>query len=334
MTFMNRCLHFIFGLAVWFCLVTALPVAMADEAVADGAVHAAHDSHATGLPSAAPILFEIGFFKVTNSMVAMLLVCLGLVVFAQLATRDIRMVPEGVQNFAEWLVEALSGFLGSIMGEKLAQKTLWYFISLFVFILAANWFGLLPGVGSIGWGTPDSAGHLHHLERPLLRGANADLNMTLALAIGFFGLWLFWSIRANGVGGFLSHIFGYHGDAQGGLRVLLIVTFFLVGFLEVISILLRPVVLNFRLFGNIFAGETLLETMLNFKMGFLVALPFYFLELMVGLIQALVFTLLAAVFTAQMCQHDEGHGESHEGAEHGNGNQQGHAGGQAAGNHG
>jgi len=93
---------------------------------------------------------------------------------------------------------------------------------------------------------------------------------------------------------------------------MLLVIFFLVGFLEVISILIRPVILNFRLFGNIFAGETLLETILSFKLGFLTALPFYGLELLVGLIQALVFTLLTAVFTAQMCQHDEEHPEGDE----------------------
>jgi F-type H+-transporting ATPase subunit a len=142
------------------------------------------------------------------------------------------------------------------------------------------------------------------------------------LALFFFGLWLYWSVQANGVGGFFSHIFVYHGEATGGMRALLVLIFFLVGFLEVISIMIRPVSLTFRLYGNIYAGESLLEMMLHLGghyFGWLAALPFFGLELMVGMIQALVFTLLTAVFTALMCKHDdehagggnEGHAEGH-----------------------
>lgn len=297
------------------------------------AVDGAHSSSGGGgLPLAAPRLlggegavFEVGFFQVTNSMVVMVIVSLGLILFSQIATRNIQMVPQGIQNFAEWIVESLQEFLAGIMGEKLARETFWYFATVFLFILSANWFGLLPGVGTIGWGTPDAEGHLHHLSHPILRGANADINMTLALALGFFFMWIVWSIRSNGVGGFFAHIFLYRGEATGGMRLLLLVMFFLVGFLEVISILIRPVTLNFRLFGNVFAGETLLETMLHMggKLGFLTALPFYGLELMVGAIQALVFTLLTAVFTALMCHHEEehsSHGHGHEaGGAHGGG---------------
>jgi F-type H+-transporting ATPase subunit a len=131
--------------------------------------------------------------------------------------------------------------------------------------------------------------------------------MTLALACIFFLLWIVWSIQANGVGGFLSHIFLYHGEDKGIMRFLLVLIFFMVGFLEVISIMIRPVSLTFRLFGNVYAGESLLEMMVYMggKFGWLTALPFYFLELMVGAIQALVFTLLTAVFTALMCRHDD-----------------------------
>jgi F0F1-type ATP synthase membrane subunit a len=209
--------------------------------------------------------------------------------------------------------------LGGILGPKLAKDTFWFFATVFLFIASANWFGLLPGVGSIGFGHPDANGVLHHISRPILRGADADLNMTLALAVGFFACWLVWSIKANGVGGFLSHIFVYHGEDKGILKVLLLVMFFLVGFLEVISIMIRHISLTFRLFGNIYAGESLLETMLNLGgpiFGWLVALPFYGLELMVGLIQALVFTLLTAVFTSLMCTHSEEHAHAEEGGHH------------------
>jgi F-type H+-transporting ATPase subunit a len=268
------------------------------------------------LPLNAPVITQIGPFKISNSMVVTWVVALGLIVFAQLATRNIQLIPVGLQNFAEWVVESLENFLAGIMGEDLVRKTFWFFATVFLFILSANWFGLLPGVGTVGWGVPDAKGHLH-ITQPLLRGANADLNMTLALALTFFVLWLFWSIREIGVGGFLSHIFLFKGEAAGAMKLLLFLIFFIVGFLEVISIMIRPISLTFRLFGNIYAGESLLE-MMHHKGGFLAALPFYGLELMVGAIQALVFTLLTAVFTALMCKHDDEHHEGHaaEGAAH------------------
>jgi F-type H+-transporting ATPase subunit a len=266
-----------------------------------------------GLPVQAPRLLNGGKeegFQISNSLVAMFVV-------AQLATRKTSLIPSGLQNFAEWVVESLIEFLSGIMGDKLARKTFWFYGTVFLFILCANWFGLLPGVGSIGWGHETE--HGFHVSRPILRGANADFNMTFALASTFFVLWLIWSVRANGVGGFFSHIFVYHGDATGAMKALLYLIFFLVGFLEVISIMIRPVSLTFRLYGNIYAGESLLEKMLHMGgpiFGWLAALPFFGLELMVGLIQALVFTLLTAVFTSLMCQHGDEHhaeeGKAHE----------------------
>jgi F-type H+-transporting ATPase subunit a len=295
-------------------------------------VEGAADAHAApsadhSLPMQAPRLLGDGSdsqFQITNSLVAMFVVSALLIVFAQLATRKTTLVPAGLQNFAEWIVESLITFLSGIMGEKLARKTFWFYATVFILILFSNWFGLLPGVGSIGWGYETE--HGFHVSRPILRGANADLNMTLALAVTFFVLWLFWSIRSNGPGGFLAHIFLYRGEATGPMKALLLLIFFLVGFLEVISIMIRPVSLTFRLYGNIYAGESLLEKMLHMggpMFGWLAALPFFGLELMVGLIQALVFMLLTAVFTALMCHHDdehhaeEGHGHGHDEKQHG-----------------
>lgn len=273
----------------------------------------AHGGHHEGLPQAAPVLFHVGPLPVTNSMVVTWMVTAGLIGFAWLATRRIKDVPEGAQNFWEWLVESLYGFIEGIVGQGLAKKTFWFFASLFLFILAANWFGLVPGVGSIGWGVPNESGQLSHISRPLLRGANADLNMTFALAIMFFGLWLFWALQANGVGGFVLHIFGPKGDTTGLLKVLMIFVFVAVGVLELVSILFRPISLSFRLYGNIFAGENMLETMATIHpwLGWLVTIPFDFLELLVGLVQALVFMLLTSVFTLLICHHEEDHGAAH-----------------------
>src|SRR5712664_657244 len=249
----------------------------------------------------------LGPFLITNSMVVTWVVAICLIVFAQLATRDMKDVPEGAQNFWEWMVESLQNFLEGIIGRHLVQRTFWFFATVFIFILFANWSGLIPGFGVIGWG--HMTDHHFEVEDPLFRGANADLNMTLAMALVFFLCWIVWAIREVGPAGFLLHLFAPKGETTGALKVLMVVVFFAVGLLEVFSILFRPVSLSFRLYGNIFAGENMLEAMSKLVPGFgwLLPIPFYFMELLVGFVQALVFMLLTAVFTMLICQHEEGH---------------------------
>jgi F-type H+-transporting ATPase subunit a len=244
-------------------------------------------------------------FPITNSMVVTWIVALGLILFAQISTRRMSQVPGGAQNFLEWLVEGLYGLLESIIGRHLVEKTFWFFATIFIFILAANWVGLVPGVGTIGWG--HHTAHGFTIEQPLFRGANADLNMTLAMALVFFACWLVWAYQEVGVGGVFKELFAPKGDTTGFLKVLMIVVFFAAGCLEVISILFRPVSLSFRLYGNTFAGENMLETMASLVpgLGWLLPIPFYFMELLVGLVQAMVFMLLTAVFTLLICQHHE-----------------------------
>jgi len=255
--------------------------------------------------SAKPVEIARPFnFPITNSMLVSWLVAIGLIIFAQFATRKMKQVPTGAQNFMEWLVEALYKFMVGIIGPHLAERTFWFFATIFIFVLASNWFGLIPGVGSLGWG--HQTDHGFRIDQPLFRGANADVNMTLAMALVFFAAWIVWALREVGVRGFLHELFAPKGESEGVLRVLLVVVFFAAGCLEVVSILFRPVSLSFRLYGNIFAGENLLEAMAKLVPGFgwLVAIPFYFLELVMGLVQALVFMLLTAVFTMLMCQHE------------------------------
>jgi F-type H+-transporting ATPase subunit a len=253
----------------------------------------------------------LGPFIITNSMVVTWVVAICLIVFAQLATQNMKDVPEGAQNFWEWIVESLQNFLEGIIGRHLVNRTFWYFASVFIFILFSNWAGLIPGFGVIGWG--HKTDHHFEVEDPLFRGANADLNMTLAMALVFFLCWIFWAIREVGPVGFLLHLFAPKGDTTGALKVLMVVVFFAVGLLEVFSILFRPVSLSFRLYGNIFAGENMLEAMAKLVPGFgwLLPIPFYFMELLVGFVQALVFMLLTAVFTMLICEHEEGHEAAH-----------------------
>jgi F-type H+-transporting ATPase subunit a len=262
-----------------------------------------------GLPAHPIIIFEKGPVAITNSMVIIILTTILIVTFAQVVSRHIQPVPGGAQNFAEWVVESLYNFFGDVLGPELIKKTFWFFGSIFLFILVTNWFGLIPGVGTIGWGVTDAAGHFH-LTRPWLRGGNADLNMTSAMALLFFALWIIWAIQANGVVGSLKHIFAPGGDSKGAMAIFMGLIFLGVGVLETISILFRPVSLSFRLYGNVFAGENMLESMMNLVpwLGWVIPLPFYFLEMLVGLVQALVFALLTAVFTLLICEHEEGHG--------------------------
>ncbi len=245
-------------------------------------------------------------FPITNSMVVSWMVAIGLIVFAQLATRRMKPVPEGAQNFWEWLVEGLHSFLEGIIGSHLVERTFWFFATVFIFILAANWLGLIPGVGTIGWGHQGPQGFI--VDEPFLRGANADVNLTLAMALVFFACWLVWALWEVGPIGFLKELFAPKGDTGGLMKVLMVVVFFASGCLEIVSILFRPVSLSFRLYGNVFAGENMLETMTTLipHLGWLLPIPFYFLELLVGLVQALVFMLLTAVFTLLICQKEEG----------------------------
>jgi F-type H+-transporting ATPase subunit a len=268
-----------------------------------------------GLSQKAVEIGRVFGFPITNSMVVTWIVGLVLILAAQLATRNMKTVPDGLQNFFEWLVESLYGFLEGLLGPQLVRQTFWFFGTIFIFILAANWIGLVPGIGSVGWGHQTPEGF--RLEQPLFRGANADVNMTLAMALVFFASWIVWGLRALGPVGFLKEMFAPKGEATGALKILMIVVFFAAGCLELISILFRPVSLSFRLYGNIFAGETMLETMAAIPgIGWLVQVPFYFLELMVGLVQALVFMLLTAVFTLLVCQHHEEHHEEGPAAAH------------------
>ncbi|HEX7261837.1 MAG TPA: F0F1 ATP synthase subunit A, partial [Luteolibacter sp.] len=254
------------------------------------------------LPLYAPKLSD--WLPVSNSMIMVWLAVGVITVFCRVATRKLTMVPAGLQNLAEWAVESLYDFLEGLLGAHLVKKTFWFFGAVFFFILVNNYMGLIPGVGTVGWHTVDS--HGHHGFLPLLRGANADLNMTAAMAFSFATLWFYWAVTENGLKGFLSHIFAPKGAFRGVMMAIMVIVFFLVGILEVVSIGIRPVALSFRLFGNIYGGEQTMEALMALapkSLAFLPALPFYFMELLVGFVQALVFTLLCAVFLKLICDH-------------------------------
>jgi F-type H+-transporting ATPase subunit a len=254
----------------------------------------------------APGIFQIGAMPVTNSMITG---WLAAAILIGLAARFRQQVRAGRNTrftaAVEALVVALHGFLAEIMGDHLTKKTFWLLGSFFVYILCSNLLGLFPGIGSIGWG--HAAEHHFAVTTPLFRGVNADLNTTLALGALFFFFWFIWAWKANGPVGLLKHIFGFNSEATGIMHVVMVIVFLAVGVLELLSIVIRPFSLALRLYGNIFAGEVVLDTMLHKVplLSWLLPVPFYMMEVLVGLIQALVFTLLSAVFVMLICSHDE-----------------------------
>lgn len=243
-----------------------------------------------GLSSAAPLLWEIDIpfwpghtLPISNSMLMYAVAVLVITLILRLATRKMERIPHGLQNFVEWVFETLYNFVEGLTGRHLAKRYFWYFATVFLLILTSNYMGLLPGVGEI---TFDGD--------PIFRGANADLSVTLFLGLFYAFLWFVWVMREQGLKHFLAHTFGPKGDLSGFLRYALMPIFFFVGMIELLSICIRPIALAARLFGNIFAGEAILEKMGAYSWAAM--LPFMGLELIVGFVQALVFLMLTALF--------------------------------------
>jgi len=224
------------------------------------------------------------------------------------------LIPRGSQNAFEAVVAGLYEMLEGIVGKHMIARTFPLLATIFIYILTANWFGLLPGVGTIGFGPKSGPLAISEVTTPILRPASADLNMTLAIALLFTVIWIYWTFRVTGPVAYFKELFGPKGGVTGILKMLLVPIFFFVGIIEVISIAFRPVSLSMRLYGNIFAGENLLHTMssladalplpIAYLCSVILPLPFYFLELLVGVIQALVFMLLCAVYIQLSTTHE------------------------------
>lgn len=264
---------------------------------------------ASGVSASAYEIHKIGPIPVTNSMIMGWVISILLILGVRYALRRHSMVPGRGQGALEVVVEGVSGLVEPIVGKRMLRPVFPLLIGLFCFVLIHNWSGLLPGVGSVGM--VNEEGKFLYFFRP----ANADLNTTLALALVSFFAWLYYCLRYAGVGTIVHDLFGNKADKKetpGYIYLFLFIIFFGVGIIEIISILFRPVSLSFRLFGNVFGGENLLHAMTNMGgIGVLIPIPFYFLEVLIGLVQALVFTLLVAVYIGLICNHDEGDHEHH-----------------------
>jgi F-type H+-transporting ATPase subunit a len=263
--------------------------------------------------TAATPLFTVGPLPVTNSMVTSWVVALVLIIVIRLAIRRPKLIPTRAQAVVENLVQGILDLTSPIVGSKVAMPTFPLLIALFTFILIQNWSGLFPGVGTI-YMTDHKTGEWMELVRP----GNADLNGTLALAVVAIAGWFYFIMRYAGPVLVLKDIFGNKADKKEVPAVIyypLFVIFFLVGIIEVISIAFRPISLSLRLFGNVFGGESLMHAMSGMQKWGLPA-PFYFLELLIGFVQAFVFTLLVSVYIGLICNHGDDHAGEHDESSH------------------
>ncbi len=252
--------------------------------------------------AAAEHLFSIGPLPVTNSMVTSWVISLILIVAVRFAVRRPKLVPSRGQAMVESMVEGVLGLIEPIVGKRVVMAAFPILASFFIFILIQNWSGLLPGVGSL---FVHSGGHWV----PLIRPGNADMNGTLALTIVHFAAWLFLVLKYAGPKLIIQDWFGNKADRNevpGVIYYFLTVIFIFVGVIEVVSVMFRNVSLPFRLFGNVYGGENLLVSMTNLVPWGL-PIPFYLLELLVGFVQALVFTLLVSVYIGLLCNHGDDH---------------------------
>lgn len=245
------------------------------EALFISAQAATEEHHTPELP--ADVIFELfGVLPITNTIFTAWCVMLVLVLFAYFSTRNMRLVPSGFQNLWEMIVELWIGILDQTMGPR-GRRFLPLIATGFIFILFSNWLGILPVVHNITIVDPE--GHVV----PLFRSANSDLNVTAAMAVAVILIAEVLEFRSLGVGGYVKGLV-------------------FPNFLRWLEMVTRPVSLSLRLFGNIFAGEVLVVTILGLAPFAL--FPFLGLELFVGIIQAIIFSMLSMVFLALATAHE------------------------------
>lgn len=292
----------------WFKRITALFLVFAAGASMAFGVEAPTAAEPAVNPRA-HALGHLGPLPITNSMVTSWVVAVVVILAIRIAMGRPKLRPSGGQVVVETLVQGVLDLTSPIVGKRVALVTFPLLVGLFTFILAQNWAGLFPGVGTVMiW---DPAGHRW---RDFVRPGNADLNLTFALALVSFVAWLYFILRYAGPKAVFLDLFGNKADRREiplVLYLFLYVVFFAVGVIEVISIAFRPVSLSFRLFGNVFGGENLMHAMTELTpwSRWALPIPFYFLEMLIGFVQALVFTLLVSVYIGLVCNHGDEHAE-------------------------
>ena len=221
--------------------------------------------------------------SITGSIIMSWVVMAAVIIPLTIAARRLKEIPSGVQNFLEFVIESLSSFAMGIGGPG-AKKFITFFLACFLFIAVSNWSGLIPGVGRV-----------HEFRAP-----TSDVNVTVGLALVAFVYFHYQGVRALGVGGYLGKFFTLKGGPIG----------LFVGVLEFLLEFVKPLTLGMRLFGNIYGGELALAVVTTITLAF-IPVTLYGLELFVGLMQGIIFSVLVLVFTmlAMEGHHEEGHDE-------------------------
>ncbi len=257
-----------------------------------------------GVSQRAETLFSIGEFGVTNSILTTWILAVIIIVAVRLLVGTPKIIPSKGQALVENMASGLRDTLEPIVGKNMIGKVFPTLCGFFVFILLMNWSGLLPGVGTIKYqqGT-------HWIDA--IRPATSDLNTTLALSVISFLAWTYFVLRYAGLKVLIFDLFGNKADRKeiGFLMWVLLSFIFLgVGGIELVSIAFRLISLSFRLYGNVFGGENLIHSLGGLAPYVVPALA-GLLEVLVGLIQAFVFTLLSAVYIGLICNHEGGHAD-------------------------
>ncbi|MSQ09874.1 MAG: F0F1 ATP synthase subunit A, partial [Dehalococcoidia bacterium] len=300
------------------------------------------------LSVAAEPVAKVGGFAITNTLIATWLTMVVVLLLFRKATSNMQLVPRGIQNVMETVVEVLLGLANSVAGVRYARVFFPLVGTIFFFVLFNSWLSLVPGFGTIGiiekghghdltfsnvagvgvlmpqaglapivpeahpaddgHGAPPKADHapggstISGTLIPILRGANTDINTTLALALTAIFFVEFWGFKFQGLAGYGGKFVNLSGFKQGAFMGCI---YIIIGIIEFVSELARIMSFTFRLFGNMFAGEVLLAV-ITFLVPFVLADMFYMLEIGVGVVQAVVFGALTLVFAASAVA---GHGD-------------------------
>ena len=259
-----------------------------------------------GVNPKATDLFEIGGIPVSNTILTTWILTALIIIAIRVLVGTPKIVPRKGQALVENMASGLRDALEPIVGKSMIGKVFPTLCGFFVFILLMNWSGLLPGVGTIKYGEP---GHWLDAIRP----ATSDLNTTLALSVISFVAWTYFVLRYAGFKVLIFDLFGNKADKKElsfPMWIMLSFIFLGVGGIEVVSIAFRLISLSFRLYGNVFGGENLIHALGGIA-PYVIPAVAGLLEVLVGLIQAFVFTLLSAVYIGLICNHEGGHDEEH-----------------------
>ena len=281
-------------------------VVVTNGATAAASTAAPAEESAVVPPAAEPVFMIGGKFPVTNSMICTWIVAAIILVVVRLSTWNIKEVPSGMQNLIEALVEGWDSLIGDILDKRVTRWVFPFATTFFIFILLSNLLDLVPGVGSIG------LFHADNSFTPIFRPPTTDANLTMAMAGIFLIMSLYWAVRFNGPIGLVKHIFGVKMETSKVTYPLFLLLFLFIGAMELLSIgFARPVALAMRLYGNVYAGESILDMIFHNKsevFSILLASGMYFYETFVCVVQAFVFAMLVVAFVGTLCSHaDEEH---------------------------